>query len=337
MIQPTELIPYARHQITADDEAAVLGVLRSKWLTQGPKVEEFEAALATLCDAKYAVCTNSGASALYLSAGTCSASHIVTTPITFAATINLYLGSNLDAVQFLDVDPATGRWPAWYPPNSVGGISLPVTLGGVPFDGRSAATYGRILIDATHSLGAVYPGHTLAACFSFHPAKHVACGEGGAVVTNHEVIATVVRAMVNHGRSGATRWRAGFNMRMPEMSAALGLSQLQRLPENIQRRRFIAQYYDEYFRGTVRFVVHPPGSVYHLYQILVKPERRDEIQLLLRHAHIGTAIHYPALLPLPNALSFAASTLSIPMFPTLTDAEVEYVAGTVKEVVGQCQ
>jgi len=124
---------------------------------------------------------------------------------------------------------------------------------------------------------------------------------------------------------------------MDEMSAALGLSQLGRLPQNIERRQSIARYYDQSFQGSIRFVPHPPGSAYHLYQVLVDPVRRDVIQSTLRTANIGTAIHYPALAPLPNALTFAASTLSIPMFPTLVDAEVEYIAATVKRVVEERQ
>lgn len=336
MIRPAELIEYARHEITPGDEAAVLGVLRSRWLTQGPRVEEFEAALASLCDAKYAVCVNSGASALYLAFGCLSATDLVTTPITFAATINIPQTPS-DRYQFLDVEAETGRWAAWYPPLTPGGVSLPVTIGGVPFDGRSPGTYGRTLVDATHSLGAVYPGHALAACFSFHPAKHICAGEGGAVVTNHALIADMVRAMANHARSGTTRLRGGFNMRMDEMSGALGLSQLGRLGSNIARRRWIAREYDEVFRDRVDTVAHPPESVYHLYQILVDPTRRDVIQKALHEAKVGTAIHYPALAPYPNALTFAASTLSIPMFPSLTDAEVEYVAATVKRVVEECQ
>ena len=338
MIQPDEPIPYARHEITTADEAAVLGVLRSKWLTQGPKVEKFESALASLCDAKYAICTNSGASALYATWRSVGTDELVTTPITFAATINASGVAN--QIRFIDVEPDTGRWASWYPAGTTHSVSVPVTLGGIPFDGRMNAIPGRTVIDATHSLGAVYPGQTLAACFSFHPAKHICAGEGGAVVTNHLMLAEAVRTLVNHGRSGTTRlipW--GMNLRMDEMSAALGLSQLGRLPQNIERRQSIAAYYDAVLRGAagVRVVRQPAESVYHLYQILVAPERRDAIQAVLREANVGTAIHYPALVPLPNALTFAASTLSIPMFPNLTDGEVEYVADTVKRVVEECQ
>ena len=336
MIQPSEMIPYARHHVTAEDEAAVLGVLRSKWLTQGPKVEEFESALASLCDAKYAICTNSGASALYATWRSVGTDELVTTPITFAATINA--SGVASQIRFIDVEPDTGRWASWYPAGTTHSVSVPVTLGGIPFDGRMNAIPGRMVVDATHSLGAVYPGQVLAACFSFHPAKHVCAGEGGAVVTNHLMLAEAVRTLVNHGRSGTTRlipW--GMNLRMDEMSAALGLSQLGRLPQNIERRQSIARYYDQSFQGSIRFVPHPPGSAYHLYQVLVGPVRRDVIQSTLRTANIGTAIHYPALAPLPNALTFAASTLSIPMFPTLVDAEVEYIAATVKRVVEERQ
>lgn len=331
MIQPIELIPYARHHITPEDEAAVLGVLRSKWLTQGPKIEEFEAALAQLCDAKYAVCVNSGASALYAVVRVTPFSDVLTTPITFAATVNLPITQ--EQLRYADVDPETGRWPCWYGPPNTTSLVIPVSLGGVPFDGRSPGTFGRMVIDATHSLGAVYPGQTIAACFSFHPAKHVCAGEGGAIVTNHPDIAACVRALINHGRSGTTRVIQGWNLRMDEMSAALGVSQLRRLPENIERRRQIAGYYDAAFRSSVRVVPHPPSSVYHLYQILIEPTRRDAVQSALRTANVATGIHYPALISVPNALTFAASTLSIPMFPSLTDAEVEYVAATVKQVV----
>src|SRR3990170_6556558 len=141
MTHPDEPIPYARHRVTAEDEAAVLGVLRSKWLTQGPKVEEFESALASLCDAKYAICTNSGASALYATWRSVGTDELVTTPITFAATIN---ASGLASqIRFIDVEPDTGRWASWYPAGTTHSVSVPVTIeGDAPKGHRHADAMG---------------------------------------------------------------------------------------------------------------------------------------------------------------------------------------------------
>lgn len=357
MIQPTELIPYARHDITSEDEAAVLGVLRSKWLTQGPKVEEFEALIAQESGAKFAVCVNSGTAALEFAIGLIhqrfGIRYCITSPISFVATANAAFQAGC-RVGFVDVSPTSG----WFTPRSSRlqadepFIVVPVSLGGIAVEFPDSPV--PVVGDACHSFGAAKLGRAEAVCFSFHAIKHIGCGEGGAVATNSEEFAVNLRMTRDHGRFTDRRcYKAGWNGRMPEMAAALGISQYQRLHAGIQRRRLIAQYYDAAFRGVEQLepVVHGPGSARHLYSVLVEPTRRDAIRATLQSANIGTQVHYPAihLQPFyrrysgfkdgdfPGAEEYASRTLSIPMFPRLADAEVEYVAATVKRVVEECQ
>mgnify|MGYP001609523498 FL=1 len=347
---PREMIPYTKHQITPEDEAAVLAVLRSPFLTQGPVVEQFEAALAEKAGAKYCVCVNSGTTALYLSYGAVARQDrniFVTTPISFVATANhaTYFGR----IAFIDVSPTDGQWTPSYSQLSIDQpvVLVPVTLGGIMVNWQVPAPLGSsVVVDATHSLGAASIGNADAMCFSFHPAKHVACGEGGAIVTNSKEVDTLTRSMRDHGRNGNRECVApGWNFRMSDIHAALGLSQLARLDQNIARRRQIAAYYDGAFTGSLELVPHGTGSARHLYQILT--DQRDAVRDALTEEGVGSQIHYRAIHlhpyyqerwgfkvgDFPNAEQFAARTLSIPMYPSLTDAEVEYVASTVKRVV----
>ena len=344
------MIPYAKHHISPEDEAAVLAVLRSPWLSQGPQVERFETALAEKAGAKYCICLSSGTAALQA----CFSSvhvpgdkrRVVTTPITFVATANA--ASNVGfRVSFADVD----HRGIWSPHKSLlehpGLILCPVTLRGEPVRIELGTGVPTIILDACH--GPLHlPLGVLAACFSFHPAKHVACGEGGAVVTNDGQFASYCRAFRDNGRCNGQMERRGGNYRMSEIAAALGLSQLARYDLGILRRLGIARAYDDFFGGTtVEAVIQPTSSAFHLYQIFV--DRRDQVREALSQAGVQTQIHYQPVYrhpwwardmvnpnPPPNAEQFAARVLSIPMYPTLTDSEVEYVASTVNRVVEEC-
>ena len=345
------MIPYTRHETTAADRFAVERVLKSRYLTQGPQVEALEAAFAEQCGAKYAVAVNSGTAALhlaYLACGVGPGTTVLTSPVTFCATSNavLYCGAE---VQFEDVERDTGIMRHFYQhqPGKPRHLTVGVTLGGNP-------CWWAHIVDACHGpyRGAdIGPPAVDAVCYSLHPAKHVAAGEGGVVVTNNIEIADKCRALRDHGWQrtlNATRTASllGFNYRLNEMSAALALSQLSRLDANIAKRRAIAAQYDEAFHGRVRTVPHSPDSARHLYQLLV--DDRDVVRSELAKRGVGSQCHYSPIVPLqpyylerfgyepgmwPNAEWHAAHTLSIPLFPQMHPNEIATVVNAVLEVV----
>jgi UDP-4-amino-4,6-dideoxy-N-acetyl-beta-L-altrosamine transaminase len=324
-------IPYGRQEITEDDIAAVTSALRDPFLTQGPKVGAFEAALAERTGARFAVAVNSGTAALhaaYFAAGIGPGRTVLTTPITFAATANaaLYLGAG---VRFADVDPATVLLdPAAVAATDARDVAV---LAPVHFTGhvaeierlaRTAAERGWTVVeDAAHALGASYTtsdgrrhrvgacAHSAMCCFSFHPVKHVTTGEGGAVTTNDETLYRKLLRFRTHGitRDPAELSRAegawyyeqldlGFNYRITDFQCALGMSQLARLPVSVERRRQLAAAYDGAFGrlAGVRTIPAAPWSegAYHLYVIRVPAEHRRRIFDRLRESGIGVNVHY---------------------------------------------
>lgn len=324
------MIPYAKHQVTAEDEAAVLRVLRSDHLTQGPEVEAFERELATVAGAKDCICVNSGTAALWLAYSIMSDGSIKMPTMSFVATTSACILAGRTPI-LCDVNRLTGLVE--------GDTTVGVTLGGQPTGHR------HIILDACHG-PLTMPEGTALMVASFHPAKHIACGEGGAVFTNDASAAKLLRALRDHGRKDDRRchWPS-HNFRMPEMSAALGRSQLQRYEANVQRRHELAGRYDEAFTGKLQTVPHTSESARHLYQIL--PENRDDVREALRRQHIQAQIHYrpihlePAYRErfgykpgdFPDAEWFADHTLSLPLYPTLTEAEQDTVMQTVLENV----
>lgn len=320
------VIPYARHHITAEDEAAVLRALRSGYLTQGPEAEALEHEWAELVGAKYAVACSSGTAALWLAYHTAFAAQAKPriAPVTFVATAAAWTGET----RWLDCDRETGL-----------AIDADVytTLGG-QHHLRVSGT-GPAVVDACH--GPYHHFGDLWTVFSLHPAKHVACGEGGMLATDDAELATQAKKLRNHGQrifadgSRVVEHR-GLNWRLDEMSAALARSQMTRLQANIDARRLIAAQYDEAFAGKVATVPHRADSARHLYQLLV--EDRDVVQQRLKTKGIGTAVHYPLWMAqpafrylgykpgtLPNAEWHSARTLSIPLFPTMTEQEIDTV------------
>src|SRR3990167_4264566 len=333
------VIPHVKHSITCDDETAVLACLRSGALTQGEAVPAFEQELANISGAKHCVCVNSGTAALTLAlrgVGVKVGTWVWTSPISFMATANAVLlaGAN---VGFTDVD-VRGLVTGWAPSE----VFLPVTLGGNPYDLSLRQRQKTVIVDACHGPLTLPDGAT-AACFSFHPAKHIACGEGGAVVTNDEALAARVRLLRDHGRDPIPRRmvRLSGNHRMPDLNAALGLSQLARYEDGVRERRRLAALYDAAFAGKVETVPHHPDSARHLYQVLV--EDRDALRDRLLEQGIGTQVHYPPIPAEPfyqgmypgwarelaNTVRFAAHVLSLPLYPGLTDAEQEKVINAI--------
>lgn len=412
------MIPYGRQEVSEADVEAVVAVLRSDYLTQGPVVPRFEGALADYAGARHAVAANSATSALHLA---CLALDVGpgdvvwTSPITFVASANcaLYCGADVD---FVDVDPATGnmcvddlaaRLEAAEGEGRLPRVVIPVHLAGRPVDlprvAELARRYGfRIVEDASHAVGARSQGVPVGACthsdicvFSFHPVKIVTTGEGGAALTNDEGLARRMARLRSHGitRNEAEMrepahgpWyyqqlELGFNYRMTDLQAALGLSQLQRLDAYVERRHELARRYDVLLaeavwpegqgaaragsgphpvetRGadaaplpTTPLETPPPvragdRSALHLYPIKVEADRRRRVFELLREGGVGANVHYIPVHtqpyyrerqmgsgPYPGAEAYYARTLSLPLYPTLTEAEQDRVVEVLARAV----
>jgi perosamine synthetase len=324
MNQP--MIPYARQSVNDDDVEAVVEVLRSDWLTTGPKTEAFEAACADFVGAKHAVAVSSGTAALHAAmyaAGVGPGDEVIVPAITFVASANAAVYQGATPV-FADVLPDT----LCVDPDSIKKkitartkAIVAVDYAGQPCDYDALATiaacHGLALIgDACHALGAEYKGRKVGGLadltvFSFHPVKHITTGEGGMVATADRELAALMRRFRNHGvnanhheRSRKDTWYyemedIGYNYRITDFQCALGLSQLRRLPAQLAARRAIAKRYDEAFAafphvkplGVSPLVTHS----YHLYVIRLQGRRRGgraELFAQLRQKGIGVNVHY---------------------------------------------
>jgi perosamine synthetase len=321
------LLPYGRQSIDEKDIQSVVDVLRSDWLTTGPKVAEFEEAFAEHVGAKYAVSFNSGTAALHgaaFTAGLKSGDEAITTPLTFAATANCVLYQGATPVfadvsaDTLNLDPRKAEERITPRTRAI----LPVDYAGHPAEMDAmlelADRHGLIVIeDACHAMGAEYRGRRTGSIahmtvFSFHPVKHIATGEGGMVTTNRADCAETLRRFRNHGISCDARQRQsegqwhyemvllGFNYRLTDIACALGLSQMKKLDANLARRRDIADRYAAALRDlaaiTLPVVREDVNPAWHLYPIRLNPEKpsgtRAEIFGALRAENIGVNVHY---------------------------------------------
>jgi perosamine synthetase len=370
------MIPYARQSVDEDDIAAVVDVLRSDWLTTGPKVEEFERALAAVAGARHALTFSSGTAALH---GTMHAlgigpgDEVLVPALTFAATANcvVYQGGTPVFVDvepdtlLIDVDDAARK----ITPRTRAVIA--VDYAGQPCDYDALRQLARqhrlaLVADSCHALGASHRGRpvgslALASAFSFHPVKHVAAGEGGAVTTDDSDFAERLRCFRNHGIATDHRQRAkagachyemielGYNYRLSDIHCALGLSQLAKLLDSIRRRQCIARCYDAALAelpGIRPLAVRPDVEhAYHLYVVRLA-RNRDAVFAALRAAGIGVAVHYPPvhLHPFyrarfgtregscPVAEAAYREVLSLPMFPGLSDAEAAAVIDALRRI-----
>lgn len=371
-------IPYGRHQITSEDIQAVVDVLLSDNLTQGPRIGEFEKAFAEYIGAKYAVAVSHGTAALHLSTMVLNVKpgdKVITTPITFVASANCvrYRGGE---VIFSDIEPETflldikkvKKRLDHAPPNSFKGI-IPVDFAGYPVNlemyRQLADEYNLWIIeDACHAPGGFFVdskqqkqfcgngAFSDVSVFSFHPVKHIAAGEGGMITTNKEEIYRKLlnlrthgiqqdygKMTENHGPWYYEMQELGFNYRLTDIQAALALSQLKRANQNLEKRRQIAQKYDEAFKNTP---ILPPiieQNVFHAYHLyVIRINKRDELIKYLRQSNIMAQVHYIPVHyqpyyrnqgwkrgDLPVAEDFYRQCLSIPIYPTLTDEEHDYV------------
>ncbi len=321
-----QLLPYGRQSITDDDIAAVAEVLRSDWLTTGPKVGEFEEAFAAAVGAPYAVAFSSGTAALHGAAFAAElgpGDEAITTPMTFCATANVALYQGATPVfadirrETLNIDPAEVEQRVTSRTKAI----IAVDFGGHPADlgplTAIAKRHNLVLIeDACHALGATYGGRRVGSiapltCFSLHPVKHLTTAEGGMVTTGDLGLAERLRIFRNHGIQSDARERQargewyyemtalGYNYRLSDVACALGLSQLPRLDANIARRREIAAAYDRALVGLpgleLPTVLADVAPSWHLYPIRVRTEergRRARAFRALRAEGLGVNVHY---------------------------------------------
>ena len=376
-------IPYSKQSISPEDISSVTEVLSSDFLTQGPKIEDFENELSEHFNVKHAVCCSSGTSALHLSyasLGVGEKSIGIVPAITFAATANAFRYQGARVI-FCDVEPETGNLclnsleeilqqisPKQKDEvNLISPVSFAGCVGPLHECKKLAAMHDfKIVEDASHSTGAwkktqddelITSGsckYTDASCLSFHPVKHLCCGEGGAILTNSSHLAEKSRNLRSHGISRPysedhpTPWfyeqlELGWNYRMTDLQATLGISQLSRLDHFLNQRTKLASRYDQYF-AEKRFSEHiirpvfEKGHAWHLYIIRFKKEGfRDLAHKYLKSKGIGSQIHYLPVyrhpyyegiygrIRLPGAETFYSGCLSIPLYCDLMEKDQDRV------------
>lgn len=374
-------IPYGRQSITDQDILAVTETLKGDFLTQGPKVREFEELFAEYVGAKYAVAVNNATSGLHLavlSLGLKKGERVITTPITFAATANCirYVGGE---VWFADIDPDTyllsldsvKQLLESKPKGFFKGI-IPVDFAGLPVnleEFRSLANeYGLWIIeDACHAPGGWFldsegieqkcgnGNYADIGIFSFHPVKHIACGEGGMVTTNSKELYDKLTLLRTHGITKENMendhggWyyemqQLGFNYRLTDIQSALGITQLAKNDLGVKKRNEIALNYKKAFNGKIKYQSLPDKSYNAHHLFIIEVENRKGLYDFLKENSIFSQIHYIPLHTLPyykgigydNAdlkysEEYYSNCLSLPMYPTLTTEEQNFVIEKVLE------
>lgn len=388
------MLPYGRQWISEEDIQTVVETLRGTNLTQGPKIAEFEQALASFCGAKYAVVVNSGTSALHISclaAGIQAGDEVITSPITFVASANCAFYCGAKPV-FADIESETALIDPIEIEKKINSNTRAIIP--VHFTGQSAKMeqisslvksaekkWGKkiyLIEDAAHALGATDHEKKIGSCshsdmtiLSFHPVKHITTAEGGAVLTNDPELYQRLQLFRSHGitrelgllqdRSnqpwGYEQHELGYNYRLPDLLCALGISQLKRLPSFLERRRQIASRYRQAFsdiKGVGLLVDRPEQqNAYHLFIILLNFQnlggRNLFMNQLQQESGIITQVHYiPAHTQpyfkkklgtrwgdFPKAENYYEKCLSIPMYPAMTDPDVERVIAEIKKLVSK--
>lgn len=364
-----KFIPYGRQTIDANDIKAVVSVLRSDWLTQGPAVKQFEESLAKYCNAKYAVAVSNGTAALhlaYLAADLETGDEAITTPNTFVATTNMLLAVGAKPV-FCDIhlnnyNIDETKIEKLITPKTR--AIVPVHFGGHPCNMDKilaiAKKYNLLVIeDACHALGASYKNKKIGgigdmSIFSFHPVKSITTGEGGAILTNNPEFYKKLAHLRTHGitkdEKGFNVMTAlGYNYRITDIQTAIGTSQLKKLDKFIKARRRVFDTYKKELAG-IKEITTPEiadGSVpsNHLFVILTKdPAKRDPLANFLKQNGVGVNFHYPAVyshpyyrkngyrnVALKNADFYHSSCITLPIFTTLENSQIKYVCGKIKE------
>jgi UDP-4-amino-4,6-dideoxy-N-acetyl-beta-L-altrosamine transaminase len=384
------VIPYGRQDVTEADIEAVIEVLRSDFLTQGPAVPRFEGRIAKYCGVAHAVACNSGTSALHiacLALGLGPGDVLWTSPITFVASANcaLYCGASID---FVDIDPRTYNLCPEALHRKLQAASakgtLPKALVAVHLTGQScdmaaihalATKYGvRVIEDASHAIGGRYKGEPVGNCrysdiavFSFHPVKIITAAEGGAAVTNDRALADGMALYRSHGITrDATKMQAapdgawyyeqvalGYNYRLTDVHAALGLSQFDRIDRYVARRHEIVARYTELLCGLPVILPwqHPDTySAFHIYVVRLQADSarrtRAEAFALLRAQGIGVNVHYIPVYrqpyfrkfgfapgDFPEAERYYNTAITLPLYPTLSVADQDTVADALRKAL----
>ena len=384
------MIPYAKQDISDEDIDSVIEVLKSDFLTQGNKVPLFEDIISERVGAKYALAANSATSCLYLSClslGLSKEDILWTSPITYVASANcaLYCGAEVD---FVDIDPLTWnisveileeKLKTARKIKKVPKILVLVHLAGNPCDLQKvfdlSKEYGfSIIEDASHALGSKYSGEHIGSSvysdisvFSFHPVKNITTGEGGMILTNNQKLSEKIHLYRSHGITRDTKkminkeeglWYyeqllLGFNFRMSDIHAALGISQMNSLDKFISKRNELSQIYTEELKGlplTIQRVRKEDLSAWHIFVIRLKLSElklsRLEIYNSLRNKGIGVNVHYiPVHLhpfyknlgfnkgDFPNSENYYDGAITIPMFTKLKKTEIKFVIQSLKESI----
>lgn len=376
-------IPYGRQNIDKDDIDGVLKILSADFLTQGPKVKEFEEKFANYVGSKYAVAVNNATSGLHLSVlalGLKEGERVITTPITFAASANCirYVGGE---VWFADIDPntyllsleKTKKLIESKPKGFFKGI-IPVDFAGLPLNLEAFRELANkhdlwIIEDACHAPGGYFidskeskqmcgnGNYADLGVFSFHPVKHIACGEGGMVTTNSESLYKKLSLLRSHGitkdemSEDHGSWfyemqELGFNYRLTDIQCSLGITQLAKNSQGVIRRNEIAQKYKESFNDKVQFQDLPENTYNAHHLFIIKVDKRKELYDFLRTQNIFAQIHYIPLHTLPyykeigynsadlkNSENYYSKCISLPMYPTLSDEEQEFVITKVLKFI----
>ncbi|MHB9095482.1 MAG: UDP-4-amino-4,6-dideoxy-N-acetyl-beta-L-altrosamine transaminase [Eubacteriales bacterium] len=377
-----EMLPYGQQWIEDDDIEAVANVLKSSFLTTGPKIAEFEALFAKYVGAKYAVAVANGTAALHaavFAAGIRHGDEVISSPVTFAASTNCILYQGGTAV-FADVGTSDGNIDPVEVSKKVTQRTkavIPVHFTGLPVDLREIHEIAKshnltVIEDAAHALGATYQGEKIGGLshmtiFSFHPVKNITTGEGGMVTTNdqrfykrlisfrtHGITREKTELSENHGPWYYEMNCLGYNYRLTDVQAALGISQLAKIDRFLQRRKEIAGRYMEAFSGMIELSVpeEKPDreSGWHLYVIRLNTQAlrvgRRQVFEALRAENIGVNVHYiPVYLhPYYRSLGYSAvlcpeaerlysEIISLPLFPKMRDRDVDDVISSVRKVV----
>jgi len=380
MSKRTEFLPYGQQWIEDDDIQAIVETLQSPYLTTGPKIAEFERSVADYVGAKYAVAFSNGTAALHgacYAAGVEAGDEVITTPITFAASANCarYLGAN---IIFADIDAKTYN----IDPEKIKAaitektkVIIPVDFTGQPCDIDAINTIAKehnlvVIQDGAHSLGAEYKGKKVGTqadmmMFSFHPVKPVTTAEGGVIVTDNEQYYEKLKLFRTHGittteyalEQGAWYYEMvdlGYNYRMTDLQAALGISQMGKLQSFIKRRRWLAALYTELLQGlkgvTVPYQSSDSVSGWHLYSIQLDEQiigkSRKQVFEEMRAANIGVHVHYIPVYWFPYyeqlgytkglcpiAEQWYAGALTLPLYPKMSEDDVREVVAILLSII----
>ena len=369
-----KFIPYGHQWIDNKDIKEVVKVLKSEWITQGPKVEEFEKAVAKYCQVKYAVAVSSGTAALhaaYSIAGIGPGDEVITTPLTFSATANCIIHCGGKPVfadiqeDTLNIDPKEIEKKITKRTKAIASVDF----AGHPCDYDEILKIAKkhkllVIEDAAHALGSEYRGKKIGSfadmtILSFHPVKVITTGEGGMILINRKDFYEKLKILRHHGiikKPEKGSWyyeieNPGYNYRLTDFQCALGISQLKKIDKFIKRRREIVAKYNKSFKNIKEIIIPKEKnyvkSAWHIYPIQVQGIDRREIFEQLQKQGIGVQVHY---LPLhlqpffqkkfgykagdfPKAEKYYQRAITLPLFPKMTNGEVNRVISTVKKVI----